>query len=190
MSNLVFAVGHYLGPYHPAEGRPAIGHVVRVGRTRRWLRSDTHLLAWIYAHGIGELAAGTRWTRSAIVGHARRFAAEDVSGPLDELVADGLVAELAAAPAFATTYRLRPLMMSLGRDPETADGYVVGLPGRPAVPMSRDGRRAWLAAQQAPTLWAACEALDPDPAAALSGLVDQLRGWLSATAGYLDLATT
>jgi hypothetical protein len=194
MGGRIFSVGHYLGPYHrPGGGR--VEHRVRVGRALHHLRSDQHLLAWMYGHGVGEFASDEPWTRESLVDRARLLADEDLAAEVAELVSGGLMVEVSAegGRAFAERYRLRGLMMCLGPDPDAPDEFLLGLPNRPAIGMTPLGRRAWLTAQHAPALWSACLTMaerepEHDALAVVNELLAELIAWLGAGVAYLDVA--
>lgn len=199
MSGLVvFPVGHYLGPQYRAPDEPPVGHRVRLSPSLRWLGTEPELLAWMFAHGLGELTDDEPWTRPALVAHAQQLADVDVAEAVERLVERRLLVEVdpagAEAPGFAKSHRLRGLMLALGRDPDEPDAVLLGVAGAPVVALSELGHAVWHAGQSAPTLWDACHAVaeaDPeitDAGILLPELLSELHGLLGAGVAYLDAA--
>lgn len=208
MSALIFPVGHYLGPYHRAgDDRPA-GHRVRLGASLRWLATESELLAWTLAHGLGELADPDQpWTRGALLAHGRQLSGTDLTGTVAGLVERRLLVEVDpagdgwagsgaagdSAARFAKGHRLRALMLALGSDPDEPGTVLLGTAGQPMVALTELGHAVWRAGADTPTLWDACQAVaaadpaGPDPATRLPELLGELSVLLGTGAAYLDV---
>ena len=189
----ILPLGHYLGPWHRAPGAPAQCHRVRVGREPRRLFSDEQFLAWVFAHGIPEELDADPWTRASVQERGRQATGLELSEAVDDLLAEGLLVEVgpeeADAAAFAAAHRLRGLKLGLGEDPAAPDGVLLGVPGQPAVAVSRFGYDVWLWGQRTPTLWSACERIAQARAAeVLPELIETLHPLLATAVAYLDVA--
>jgi hypothetical protein len=203
VTSLVFPVGHYLGPYHhPAtdsapDGQPA-GHRVRVGPSLRWLGTEPELLAWTFAHGLHELVDDDPWTRGTLIEYAWQLADADLTDAVARLLERRLLVEVdpdgQEASGFGRSYRLRTLMLALGRDPGEPGAVLLGTAGEPVVALSEFGYAVWQASQRSTTLWGTCASVaQADPAVADAGallpeLLAELHGLLGAGVAYLDTA--
>lgn len=199
MTALLFPVGHYLGPHFSAGAEEPVGFRVRLGPSLRWLGSEPELVAWSTAHGLGELADDEPMTRESLIANAQRLTDLDITAAVAGLVDRRLLVEVdpassEATAGFAKGYRLRALMLALGRDPEEPDAVLLGVAGQPAVALSELGYAMWRSGQHTPTLWDACHAVaeaDPavtDPDTLLTELLGELHGLLGAGVAYLDAA--
>ena len=194
MTELLFPVGHYLGPHFPAGADRPAGHRVRLGPSLRWLAGEPELLAWTLAHGLGELADPDQpWDRAAVIALGWELAGTDLTGAVAGLVERRLLVEVdpaaAGAAGFARAHRLRALMLALGADPEEPDAVLLGAAGEPAVALSARGHAFWAAGQHAPDLWQTCRAVaGGDPPDLLDELLGELHGLLGAGTAYLDAA--
>lgn len=180
MSPLVFPIGHYLGAHFKAGSEEPVGHRVRLGPSLRWLSTEPELLAWMFAHGLGELGDGEPLTRESLIGQAWDLADTDLTEAVAALLERRLLIEVGDdAAGFAKSHRLRPLMLSLGRE----EGEVLlGVAGEPIVALSEPGYAVWRAAHHTSNLWDTCQTA----AAELPELVDELHGLLGAGVAYLD----
>lgn len=177
---MIFPIGHYLGAHFRAGSEEPVGHRVRLGPSLRWLGVEPELLAWMFAHGLGELSDDEPVTRETLIGYGWDWAGTDLTEAVAALLDRRLLIDVDDDPAgFAKAHRLRPLMLSLGRE----DGEVLlGIAGEPMVALSEPGYAIWRAAQHAPTLWDACQAAGAE----LPELLEELHGLLGAGVAYLD----
>jgi hypothetical protein len=200
VTELLFPVGHYLGAhYRGAAGQPT-GHRVRLGPSLRWLGTESELLAWTFAHGLGESADQDQpWDRTTMIEYAHWLTGTDLTEAVTGLVARKLLVEVdpddgVGADGFARSYQLRALMLALGRDPDEPDSVLLGVAGEPAVALSEFGHAVWQTSQRSPSLWDTCQAVagsDPasaDPEPLLPELLGELHGLLGAGVAYLDAA--
>ncbi|GAB3413906.1 hypothetical protein [Flindersiella endophytica] len=196
MSVFLVPVGHDFGPRLVEEG-PESGRyefLVRVGSRVRHLDSLSFAI-WLLAHdsenGLPE--------RTAVVDATVRLGldVEQASTAMDELLADGLLAEIepGSERGFAERHQLLPLMVGLGPDGNDPSLRTVGLLDIPVVQVSEPLFQLWLWAHLRPSLWQACvEAAGthdgPDavpPGRVLSEVVAALHPLLASRAAYLDV---
>lgn len=203
---LIFPVGHYMGPFHPARNAPAQHHVVRVGWDTLKL-PDLHLDIWSLAHGLPERME-TPWTRPAIVEAAGEARVADAESIIDTLLDGGLLAAVESdsdqALEFARGYRMHALLVGLGNTPDDPAHDGIGLPGLPPLLKVRPRVfEVWQWGHLWPSIWSACEGLadvaraaeDSDPASTeprlvLASVLDALRTLITKNAIYLDTANT
>jgi hypothetical protein len=184
----VVPIGHYLGPVYDGAGPSR--HRVRVGRAPVVLASDAEAAIWLAAHGWPEEPGAPPWTRQRILDAVAVTA--DPGAAFDALLAAGLLA--VAGPDFPDRYRLMPLTVGAGVQPDGA-GFVVGTGDR-AVAVDDTVFRVWECAGEHPTLRAACAAVaavaasETPPAAGtvLDAVRAGLHGLLAVDAAYLDVA--
>jgi hypothetical protein len=196
MSRLVFPVGHYLGERHPEEDQ-----VIRVGMEIHTISAD-EFGVWVLAHGAQ--ADRSAWTTDDLLALAAETELADAGRHLEELTAKGLLAQVPAeggpgAVAFAETHRLAPLLVGLGNTEDDPDSYALGFPllDEPVAVVPAGSYELWQWGHVAPSMWHTCEvrvkvAADlnepTDTAAALDGLLADLRPLLVNSCAYLDLA--
>ncbi|HEV2087950.1 MAG TPA: hypothetical protein VGR21_06540 [Cryptosporangiaceae bacterium] len=209
---LVFPIGHYMGPFHPARHAAPQHYIVRVGWDTPKLPDEDHLNVWALTHGLPSQIASVPWDRHAILAAAKDAGmpgAEKILGTLLDL---GVAAEVMPgtdqAIEFAQAYRMQSLLVGLGNLPDdpTLDG--IGLPGvAPVVRVRPRVYELWQWGHLWPSLWATCEALaevarevaaetdDADPAESepeqvLDFALESLRTLVAHNAAYLDVAHT
>lgn len=195
----VFPLGHYLGPAYPVGGGPA-AHVVRFGWRTARLAEGRRVDTWALAHGGTDAAEGP-WTRATLLTAGAAAGLGDVSVELDELVADGLVAQVqpgTEAEAFAARVRLQPLLVGLGNSAEDPLD-TIGIPGLPAAVRVRPRvAEIWRWAGSWPSLAAARDGFagiaartggqTTGSAADLDVLLTAVQQLVGASAAYLDAA--
>jgi len=204
---LIFPVGHYMGPFHPARGAPARHFVVRVGWDTPKLPDRRHLDVWLLAHDFPDQIE-SEWTREALVAAAAHAGLSDVDPVIDTLVGHGLLAVVprgaSYALEFAHGYRMHPLLVGLGNAPDDPDVDGLGLPGlAPLLKVAPRTFETWQWGHLWPTIWSTCEGLadvaresgetqpaEIDPMRLLPTMLDDLRTLLAGHAIYLDIATT
>ncbi|GAB3406524.1 hypothetical protein [Flindersiella endophytica] len=178
MSVTVFPVGHGAGAFVPDEEQDPAHHVVRVGRSREEL-TESEFGAWVLAH------------RAATAGE---LAAAGFAQEMDELLRRGLLVEVGDPMSFARSYRLAPLFLGLGNEPDDLERFHIGVPGlEPLATVDATAFELWQWGAVAPSLWSHCEVLatirhqnSGDPATAgeqlglvLSALPSLLEGFVA-----------
>ncbi|SHN75397.1 hypothetical protein [Cryptosporangium aurantiacum] len=203
---LVFPVGHYLGAVHPGGGAPPSFHVVRAGREAVHLSDEDEVDVWGLAHGLPSAGDGA-WSRAQVLSAAADAGHPDAEPVLDALLERGLVVEVRPgtddARDFARFYRLRPLLLGLGR-PAGEDLDLIGVPGL-VVALRATPRvlEVWEWAHLWPNLWAASEGLaeagrdtgrtDPsetEPDQVLTVVLGAVQTLVAHGAAYLDHRAT
>jgi hypothetical protein len=198
---LLLPIGHLLGAFYPQLGSPAHTQQVRVGPESVEL-DDARFTAWALAHGVPGRPAEELWTRQELEQVAVTQGIGDLSGAVDDLLADRLLVEVATGEEmveFARQHRLLPLALGLGNSAAEPDIWSVGLLGQPTATMTSPLFDLWEWSGLAPDLWAACESAartardvgrtddaDVDPHAKLGHLLVNLHGLLTVDAVYLD----
>lgn len=170
--------------------------VVRVGRSEHRLDADAFAL-WVLARGVPEVGKGS-WTVDDLLAHAERAGIEEPSAYVGKLAGAGLIAVVADGREFARRYRMDVLFVGLGNTPDRLDGHAIGIPalGTAAV-LDPDSYELWQWGSVAPTLWHSCEvratvsaepSARPDPDAALTGILGDLRFLVARGCVCLDVA--
>jgi len=187
MSLLLLPVGHSLGAtVDPSSG--VLAHRVRVGPDVVRL-SESQFTLWALTHGASDQDALLR-TAAGL---------PDAAGLLAGLVDDGLVAAVEpgtpAAPEFAESHQLKPLMLGLGNLPDDPDTYQIGLPGQPVAAVGAVLYRLYQWGHLETDLWAACRATAAvsgaefaDPYALLDSVLTAASTLLRPNAACLDTA--
>lgn len=205
---LVFPVGHYMGPFHPNEGAPAKHHIVRVGWDTPKLPDQAHFDIWALTHGLPSRLGNRRWTRRAIIETSEEADMSGAADILDSLADLGVIVEVTPgseqARDFATSYRLRSLLIGLGNTAEDPVLDGIGLAGiAPLVKVRPRVFEIWQWGHLWPSVWDACEGLawvagqaeearpeDGDPEALLDFMLGSLGTLISHNAIYLDVVNT
>jgi hypothetical protein len=192
MTASVFPVGHYIGARDAEQA-------VRVGWSRHRLDADAFAV-WVLAHGVPEVGKGN-WTVADVVAHCADVGVEAPGKHLEQLAGSGLIAVVdddpASAAQFAHRHRMDVLFVGLGNAPEQLEGHAVGVPGLgTAAVLDPECYELWQWGSVAPTLWHSCEvratvvaepAARPDPDAALTEILGDLRFLLAHGCAYLDV---
>ncbi|GAA3388210.1 hypothetical protein [Cryptosporangium minutisporangium] len=188
MPLLLLPVGHSLGAtVDPVSGAPV--HRVRVGPDVVRL-SEPQFALWALTHGAAA-------DQDALLSTAADL--PDAAALLTGLVDDGLVAAVEpgtpAAPKFAETHQLKPLMLGLGNLPDDPDTYEIGLPGQPVAAVGAVLYRLYQWGHLETDLWAACRATAAqsgaefaDPHRLLDAVLAAVATLLGPNAAYLDTA--
>ncbi|MEU4603380.1 hypothetical protein AB0F43_10410 [Kribbella sp. NPDC023972] len=189
MSATVFPIGHYGGA---REGVQA----VRVGWSQHRLDEDAFGV-WVMAHGLPDVGKG-HWTVDDVVRQCEGAGIADAVKHLEALADAGLVAVVDDPTNFARSHRMDVLFVGLGNAPERLEGHAVGIPGLgTAAVLDPDCYELWQWGSVAPTLWHSCEVRAtvtaahgqaPDPMAALTEILGDLRFLISHGCAYLDVA--
>lgn len=205
-AGLIFPVGHYMGPFHPARGVPANHHVARVGWKSAKLPDQAHVDVWLLAHGVADQVEAP-WTREAIAEAAHGYHRTKVHDIIDSLLSLGLLTVVRSgtdqAVEFAYHYRIRPLLVGLGNEPENPARTGIGLPGlAPLLEVDASDFEIWQWAHLWPNIWSACEGLaqagreagggsssNLHPASVLASMIRSMRTLLAKNAIYLDTAS-
>ena len=144
MTELVFPVGHQLGPYFPGDSEDPDYYEVCIGRTTYGLPTDEGRV-WLLAHGRpGETPLTWPEYRRILIGSG----IADVAGVAGRLANDGLLQRVPdtgeQAVAFARRHRIMPMATAIGNAGEgIPDGrYALGMPGHPF--MYADDIEYWL----------------------------------------------
>jgi hypothetical protein len=198
---LLLPIGHLLGAHYPRPGSTAHTQQVRVGPESVEI-DDARFTAWALAHGLPGRAAEDLWTRRALEELAVAQGIGDLSGAVDDLLADRLLVEVGTGEEmveFARQHRLLPLVLGLGNSSAEPEVWSVGLLGQPIATMTSPLFDLWEWSGLAPDLWAACESAartarevgrtddaDVDPHATLGHLLVNLHGLLAVDAVHLD----
>jgi hypothetical protein len=178
---LLFPVGHYLGAFHPEPGAAVAHHLVRVGFDSHQVPDGDPMDVWSACHGRGgDPLLDPPWTRDAALAAAVELDVPDAARQLDELIARGLVVQVAddaQAADFAARHRLQPLLVGLGNSPE--DPYEsIGVPGLPVAARVRPRvGEVWEWVGLWPSLAAARQAF--------AGLAEEAGREVAGTAGEL-----
>lgn len=192
---LLVPVGHDVGAL---SGRC---HQIRAGMDLVEL-TDPEYVLWLLAHGNDE---DERPTRTSVLTLAEQvgFSSLDTGPIVDQLISDGLLAEVApeadSAVGFAERHQLVPLMMGLGPDQEQPGLQTIGLLGRPIAQVSDAVYDLWVWAQLTPQLWVACQHAaevarrvgvtghaETEAREVLTGILRSLHGLLGVRAAYVD----
>lgn len=199
---LIFPVGHYMGAFHPAQGATVKYHRVRLGDRSMRLESADEAAIWALAHGVPEVVGEATWTRRRLVRLAAEGGMSTAPRLVEELLADGLLAEVPLtgpeAVRFAQRHQLQPLMIGIGNSVDNPLRFRLGFAGVPTMEVGRTLYEFWQWGHLF-DLWQACgvfadvarEGLadDPDeadPARILTRLLSSLHVLLSQNAAYLD----
>jgi hypothetical protein len=187
---LLFPVGHWLGPFHPAAGAPSAGARIRVGAHVLTLSRPAEAAAWALAHATGD----EQERESALTVEAYHAYVQDALGAEGHAAAEALLTVGAlvrvpesGAPArrFAAEHRLRPLLTAPA-GPVTADGTA----HRPVV--DEFTHELWWWSGPSPDLWSACERVARSRGVQPQRLLDHFlatgHALVSTGAGYLDRA--
>jgi hypothetical protein len=177
-------------------------HVVRVGWQVHRLPDGAPMDTWAGCQGTGgDPLLDAPWTRDAALAAAAENEVPDAARHLDQLIAQGLVVEVAddaQAAAFATRHRLQPLLVGMGDSPE--DPFeTLGIPGlAPAARVRPRVGEVWEWVGLWPSLAAAQQAFGEiarqagqDPAGTageLRFLLGAVQTLVGASAAYLDAA--
>jgi hypothetical protein len=192
MSDLLFPLGHDSGVRPGAEQDV---HVVRLGRQQHRISEDAYGI-WALAHGLPD-GGKRRWTANDVVRAADRNQIPDGRARLHELIGAGLVVPVRDETAFVAAHRVDPLMVGLGNSPEQLDAHAVGVPGLgTAAVLDPSTYDLWQQSPLMPTLWHSCERRASSaaafgqylPAAAIAGVLADLRYLLAHGCAYLDVA--
>jgi hypothetical protein len=161
MSDLVFPVGHDLGPYFPEIGAPLEFFTVCVGRQMFALRTLDNYNAWMRAHGPVDDPPLT-------VARYHRYLADDgipeAAERVADLIADGLIHQIPptgpGAVEFARSYRAMPLVTAIGNVGADipAGRYALGRPTRVFLYADEVEYWLWLRGGHFDSLWLAVEA--------------------------------
>ncbi|TQS43823.1 hypothetical protein [Cryptosporangium phraense] len=159
---------------------------VRVGNERLELTEDEYHVWWL-AHGVPELLGHGPWTASRMESLAPGFGFPDVGAVIERLLARGLLAPV--DESFASRYRLIPLGVGLGNDPDLdVRRYQVGVGGAAVLSLHP---LVWLALFSAPgeaDLTSTCDALPEGSYDEVLGLVvDALHPMLAAGVVAVDV---
>jgi hypothetical protein len=208
MSDWIFPVGHYLGPFVPGRDVPAESHRIRVGDELVKLVTETEFMAWGLAHGLpdavssgGAPVSGRVWTRAVMAAIAGGRGTTDLPDAVDGLLALGALVEVgpdAVDPAaFARNHRLRPLLAGLGTTAARPDRYRIGVFGEePVAVVDAQVFDLWQWAPRVDTLWDLSELqadtapLLGDDADGVPGLLHRVHTLVANGCGYLDVAAT
>lgn len=200
--SLIFPVGHYMGPFHPGSGAPVKYHRVRIGDRAVRLESADEAAIWALAHGVPEVAGRAPWTRGRLELMAREGGVSKAASLIDELVEEGVLAQVALggseAVEFARRHQLQPLMIGMGNSAGDPLRFRLGFAGQPVLDVGRTLYELWQWGQLF-DLWQACRVFadvareghssdpdDVDPARILTGVLSSLHVLLSHNAAYLD----
>lgn len=198
---LVFSIGHYLGALVASPDEGGRVHQVRRGADIEELTED-RFRVWAVAQGSAE-QQDTPWTRSVVEDFSVKAGVADPGPVVSELLAAGLLAEVApdAPREFALRHQLRPLMLGLGNSSDEPWLYGIGFGSQPVLKVTREVYGLWEWAHRDENLWHACETFaevesgsggtEPeltDPARVLDGLLSGLHNLTATTAAYLDIA--
>jgi hypothetical protein len=194
---LLVPIGHDVGAlYADGGGRR---QQIRAGTSLVEL-ADPEYVCWLLAHGTDNEDLPTRSSVLAAAGKLD-LAVDDLAAITDQLIADGLLAEVTpeaeSAVAFAQRYQLVPLMMGLGPEPDGLQ--IIGLYGQPIAQVSGAVYDVWAWAHLTPHLWVACQdaaevarrvgVTAPEETEArdvLTGILRSVHGLLCVRAAYLD----
>lgn len=202
---LVFPVGHYVGPFYPAEGAQLRHHVIRVGWDNARITNQRDFEIWALCHGIADLAFDSPWTRRTILEAAEQLPDDyDADAALDRLTEAGVVVEVAPvspdADEFAREHRLQALLLGLGNKPDNPLLYGIGIPNTPpVVELPVRDFEMWQWGHISDSFWDACELsaeawrqvgstdpVDVDPQKLLIRNLRTLQILISHGAAYLD----
>lgn len=209
----IFPIGHYCGvsPHGPDSAvTDQGGHLVRVGYGLERLTDDEFGI-WILAHGLTEVGRDD-WTAEHILDRAAETGVANPAEHLDELFARGLLALVPTRPeyadesvAFASAYRIGPLLVGLGAvpdEPNEPDQHAIGVPGvGTAALLDPACYELWQRSGAAATVWQLCQerverttAISSglegllDPTRLLAQLLGELRTLIVHGCAYLDVA--
>jgi hypothetical protein len=166
-------IGHDLGVFHDGAGTRV--RQVRVGVEIEELPDELYA-AWHAAHGVAP------------------------EGPVDELLARGLLTSTADPVGFASAHRLLPLALGLGNTAEEPWLFSAGLLYQPLAAMTGPLYDLWQWAHLSPDLWSACreaaavavragvtDAEQTDPEQMLAGALASVPQLLAARVAYFDV---
>lgn len=186
---MIFPVGHYQGIRDDEQ-------VVRVGWSQHRLAADAFAI-WVLTHGVPEVGKGA-WTVDDVLGQASRAGIAEPAAAVEKLADAGLVAVVEDGREFARRHRMDIMFVGLGNAPDRPEGHAVGIPGLGAAAvLDPDCYELWQWGSVAPTLWHSCEVRAtvvaepsdrPDPDAALTEILGDLRFLLAHGCAYLDVA--
>jgi len=196
---LLVPVGHDVGALYGQQGGRC--QQIRAGRDLVEL-SDPEYVLWLLAHGNAGVEQPTRVSVLALAEEAG-LGTDDTEPIVDQLVSDGLLAEVApeaeSAVEFAQRHQLVPLMMGLGPDQEQPGLQTIGLLGQPIAQVSGAVYDVWAWAHLTPQLWLACQDAaevarrigvtapgETEARDVLTGILRSLHGLLSVRAAYVD----
>ncbi|WBQ08429.1 hypothetical protein [Kribbella sp. CA-293567] len=196
---LLVPVGHDVGALHGRQGGRC--QQIRAGTSLVEL-SGPEYVVWLLAHGNDDAERPTHTSVLAVAEQAG-LSIEDAATIIDQLISDGLLAEVApeasSAVEFAQRHQLVPLMMGLGPDQDEPGLQTVGLLGRPIAQVSGAVYDVWAWAHLTPQLWVACQdaaevarrvgVTAPEETEArnvLTGILRSLHGLLCVRAAYVD----
>lgn len=181
MSAAVFPVGHGAGAFVPDDEPNPAHHVVRVGRSREEL-TESEFGTWVLAHQeptTGDLTAA------------------GLAQETGELLRRGVLVEVSDPVSFAHSYRLAPLFLGLGNQPDDLEHFHIGVPGlEPLATVDATAFELWQWGSVAPSLWSHCEVLatikeqeagaSTTPDAHLGPVLGALPALLEAFVAYLE----
>lgn len=199
--NLIFPVGHDLGPFFPDTGQPFDYYEICVGRRVFGLRTNFDYAVWMRAHGpIDEPPLTFARYHDALISDGIPDAISRAAG----LASDGLVWHVpldgAGAVEFARAFRPMPLVTAIGNvGPDVPAGrYALGRVS--TVFRYADGIEywLWLWGGHFDSLWQAAEAFartdlgsataDGDPRRCVGPLLLAAQGLISHSLLFFDAA--
>jgi hypothetical protein len=203
---LVLPIGHLIGGTDD-QRTGEIAYRVRVGPDVVTLTTTQYVL-WALTHSQSGRGPDERWGRNHVLTAAAVLNLEDdPTEVLDELIDDGLVAEIEPDSEdvndFGGRYRLSPLMLGLGNSAEEPGQFQIGLPDLPLIKVSGLLYDLYAWGHLYPDLTSAVRAsveslrdhpeLQPggplplDPDELLDGVVQSLHILLAPNTAYLDV---
>lgn len=201
MTDLVFPVGHDLGPFFPNTGEPFAYYEICVGRRVYGLRTNYDYAVWMRAHGPVDEAPLT-FTR--YYENLKRDGIPDATSRAAALVADRLLWVVppsgSAAVHFARGYRPMPLVTAIGDvGPDVPAGrYALGRPTAVFHYADEVEYWLWLRGGHFDSLWHAVEAFartdlgaatgDGDPQACLGPVLLAAQSLINHSLLFLDAA--
>lgn len=177
----VFPIGHYMGERHP-EGL----HYVRLGLEHQTMTTD-EFGVWVLSH-----QDSPQWSMADVVALAIQAELPNPSQSAERLLSAGLLTVVDDQQAFASSYRLDPLLVGLGNTPDAPDTYRIGVPGQEPAQLTASAYELWQWSTLAPTLWHTCEIrakIAGTPTTdSLTEVLADIRPLLANSCAYLDKA--
>ncbi|MQA25551.1 MAG: hypothetical protein GEU94_08770 [Micromonosporaceae bacterium] len=202
-TTIVLPIGHYVGAHYPGPGEPLEDHTVRIGATPVHLLSDEEFGVWVLAHGLAGPDAEAPWTRRHLLDAAAEASVDDAPELLEELLEEGVVAEVALGTTesveFAKEHRVAPLMAGMGLVSEDPVAVRIGVYGIQTAEVNGFAFELWRLGHRAGSLWDFCQmqgaflrdetglsAADSTPEKMLLMSLLELQTLLASNAVYLD----